>query len=110
MALGAVSVSVPGCSVVSMDGGSERPKKSGESRDPGGPAGPGDSMMAARRAADAGAMAGDASLADLFARLDAALEDRAQARWGPCSPEEVRAALRSLAGRQSRFEAAGMRL
>src|SRR5690348_13318689 len=110
-------MSVVACSFGVMDGGTGRPSGSGE------PAGSGEpdelnepedaalSALAAARAelvaADAQVLAGHPFLAEVFARLDAVLDDLAEVRWAACSPEQVRAGIRAHAARLARLDAAG---
>src|SRR4051794_23339861 len=64
----------------------------------------------ARVAADDETLAGDPYLADAFARLQAAVADLADTRWGARGPAVLTAALRALTREQSRFDAATLRL
>src|SRR6476659_10121854 len=60
----------------------------------------------ARAAADADVLAGAPFLADAVDRLRSAIADLLDVRWTAASPDELRAALRCLAGEQARLDAA----
>src|SRR4051794_16579450 len=60
----------------------------------------------AREVADADAVASDAFLAEVLARLQADISDLAETRWSARGPGVLAAALRALAREQARLDAA----
>src|SRR3954471_23717043 len=114
---GAAGVSVVGCSVPFMDGGTEPPGECASHADRVIARDEGASALAARAAArsaraaaDAEVLRGDAYLDDVLARLHRVISDLAEVRWATRGPETVRAGLRMISSEQARLDAARLAL